>query len=114
TACLTFLPVGDWIEGPLEQRFPPAVLPETLPGPTGVIVLGGVIDPIATTTSGMPSIGGGAERVIEMLYLARRYPDIPVIYTGGSGRLTDTEHREADAARLLIERIGLDPARFVF
>mgnify|MGYP003627169423 FL=1 len=114
TASLTFLPIGDWIESPLEQRFQPALLQENSQRPAGVIVLGGVIDPIATTTSGMPSVGGGAERVLEMLYLARLYPDTPVIYTGGSGRLTDTEHREADAARLLIERIGLDSTRFVF
>lgn len=114
TSALTFLPIGSWIEGPLEQRFPPAVLQESAPGPAGVIVLGGVIDPIATTASGMPSVGGGAERVLEMLYLARLYPAVPVIYTGGSGRLTNTEHREADAARLLVERIGIDPGRFIF
>lgn len=107
------LPLSDWLTRPLEQRFAATDI-DAVKQPSGIIVLGGVIDPVATSKSGMPAIGGGAERFLEMLYLARRFPDLPVVYSGGSGNVLETTYREADAARILIERIGLDSGRFIF
>jgi uncharacterized SAM-binding protein YcdF (DUF218 family) len=110
---LAVLPVGNWLLAPLEHRFPAAV-PDSTDKLAGIIVLGGVIDPVKSAKSGMPAIGSGAERITEMLYLANRFPDVPVIFSGGSGRLSDTDYKEGDAARRLVERIGLDPSRFDF
>jgi uncharacterized SAM-binding protein YcdF (DUF218 family) len=112
---LTFavLPVDDWLMAPLEHRFPPRV-PEISNPPDAIIVLGGVIDPVKSAKSGVPAIGNGAERITEMLYLAQRYPSAKVIFSGGSGRLTDKEYREGDAVRDLVERIGLPISRFGF
>lgn len=109
----TVLPVDDWLMAPLEHRFP-SQTPGMSNPPEGIIVLGGIIDPVKSANSGMPSIGSGAERFTEMLYLARRFPSAKVVFSGGSGRLTDRSYREGDAARDLVERIGLASSRFVF
>lgn len=109
----TVLPVDDWLMVPLEHRFP-SHAPDMSNPPEGIIVLGGIIDPVKSANSGMPAIGGGAERFTEMLYLARRFPSAKVVFSGGSGRLTNRNYREGDAARDLVERIGLAPSRFVF
>lgn len=109
----TVVPVDDWLLGALEHRFPPQ-MPDMADPPEGIIVLGGVIDPVKSAKSGIPAIGSGAERFTEMLHLARKYPSARVIFSGGSGRLTDREYKEGDAARDLVERIGLSATRFSF
>jgi uncharacterized SAM-binding protein YcdF (DUF218 family) len=106
-----FTPFGYWILVPLEQRFP--VWNSTLGPPDGVIVLGGSIAPdisIARRTGVFPY---AADRLVAAAELARRYPDIPVIFTGGSATLAFGDGREADFAADIFQRLGLPRDRVI-
>ena len=87
------LPVGTLLILPLEQRFPPW-RDDGTPF-TGVIVLGGAPEPERSRGRGQLLVDEAAERLIAMADLARRYPDKPVIFTGGSGDLLNQADTEA-------------------
>ena len=74
----------------------------------GIIILGGAIEggEIAIDR-GEISIGSAAERVTKAFELIRKYPDLPFIFSGFSGRISPKGLSEADAFRQLIAEQGL-------
>jgi uncharacterized SAM-binding protein YcdF (DUF218 family) len=86
------LPLGEWLISPLENRFAAnAALPMS---PTGVIVLGGAVNPALSDTWGQTEIGGAAERLTAFVYLANLYPDTQLVFTGGSGSITEQAYKK--------------------
>jgi uncharacterized SAM-binding protein YcdF (DUF218 family) len=102
-------PVGGWLTERLENRFPanPAIPSEI----TGIIVLGGTINQYLTVSRKQPSLSAGGERLTEFVYLARRFPEAQLMFSGGSGSLIDQTLKEADAARMFFNRMGLPDDR---
>lgn len=109
---VTVFPVGGRLIENLENRFPVNV--SIPPDIDGIIVLGGTINQYLTLTRGQPALSEGGERLTELVYLARRYPDAKLIFTGGSGALIDRELKEADAARMFFTRMGIGGDRIVY
>ena len=74
----------------------------------GIIILGGAIEggEIAIDR-GEISIGSSAERVTKAFELIRKYPDLPFIFSGFSGRISPSGLSEADAFKQLIQEQGL-------
>ena len=74
----------------------------------GIIILGGAIEggEIALDR-GEISIGSAAERVTKAFELIRKYPDLPYIFSGYSGRINPKGLSEADAFKQLIAEQGL-------
>ena len=106
------LPVGTWLLSPLEDRFPAVVEPPSRVD--GIIVLGGAIDlPRSVDRPGV-ALNGDAERIIEFVGLAKRFPNAKLVFSGGSGFLLDQVHREADFAAPLLQSLGVDPGRVLF
>ena len=79
-------PLGQALDGPLENRFPQP--PADMAPPDGIIVLGGAINDPVSAARGQTVFDEGGERMTEAVILAKRYPQARVIYTGGSGSLT--------------------------
>jgi uncharacterized SAM-binding protein YcdF (DUF218 family) len=74
----------------------------------GIIILGGAIEGGEITLDrGEISIGSSAERVTKAFELIRKYPDLPFIFTGFSGRLSPVGISEADAFKQLVSEQGL-------
>ncbi|MBD3634816.1 MAG: YdcF family protein, partial [Methylophaga sp.] len=86
-------PVGDWLMQPLETRFqPPATMPEDV---DGIIVLGGAENLQLSTGWHSAEVGDSAARTFAAAALSRVFPDLPIIYTGGSTLLQLPDlHRE--------------------
>lgn len=103
-------PVGNWLALPLEQRFPRPD-PASLGDLAGIIVLGGAIDTTVSGGRGLPALNEAAERMTEAVALARRFPGLRVIFTGGDAGILYPSMSEADAARRLFEDLGLPPGR---
>ena len=106
-----FIPVGYWLMVPLEQRFP--VWDASRGAPDGIIVLGGSIYPEISSARGTGVFPAAADRLVAAAELARRYPDVPVIFTGGSATLAVGDDREADFAASIFIRLGLAPGRIM-
>lgn len=109
---LALLPIPDLVVGTLEQRFPrPDPLPEKV---DGIILLGGAQVPKMTKEYGTPALNAGANTVTTFLWLARRYPDAKLVFTGGSGNPFDQSMSEADTLRLFLVQQGFDPDRVLY
>lgn len=104
-----FSPLGNWLLYPLEQRFPP--WNEARGAPDGIVVLGGPIDPDLSAAHGTAVVSASAGRVIAAAALALRYPNVRIVYSGGSANLISGEAREADYASALFESLGVPRAR---
>ena len=107
------LPTATYVARPLETRFPKPELPERI---AGIILLAGAERPTASEASGEPQVGLHGGRYITLLRLAARYPQAPIVYSGGprerpgKGRL---ETPPAVAAEILAS-IGLLADRVSF
>ena len=68
-----FLPVGEWLIAPLENRY---TANPTLPDRVdGIIVLSGAIDPYLSSLWQQTELGEAAERLLSLIDLAKRYPE---------------------------------------
>ncbi|MGE5505709.1 MAG: YdcF family protein [Actinomycetota bacterium] len=111
-AALGVVPLDRWGIAWLEDRFPP---PAAMPARVdGIIVLGGAIDPAVSAARGQVALGGAAERLTEMVALARSHPEAKLVFSGGSGRVLDQTNREADWARRFFLDIGFDDSRVIY
>ena len=109
---LAVVPLGNWAFGVLENRFPPLVqLPERV---DGIIVAGGIVNPVTSKDRGQLSINGAVERVYEMAVLSRRYPKARIVFSGGSGSLLYPDLKEAHAVVPLFRQLGVDTKRVIF
>ena len=108
---VVILPVGLWLQRPLEDRFArPAELPADI---AGIIVLGGAQDQAITETRDALALNDAAERMVEGLAMAYRYPEARLVFSGGSGRLFPGDARESAVNERFIEMMELPPARVV-
>jgi uncharacterized SAM-binding protein YcdF (DUF218 family) len=105
-------PVGEWVLYPLEKRF---VVKPTLPRQIdGIIMLGGAGDQRRSSQWGMPELDGAGDRYMAFFDLARRYPNVKLVVSGGTGSMVYGKYSEADMAKLLLETQGFDSSLFIF
>ena len=118
TACMVFYalvmfgPLTNWLMVPLEKRFS-ALTNDVAQGPySGIIILAGAERITTSTHHNQVTLNGAGERLIEAAALARKFPDLPIIYCGGAhaeGMLT-----EAEVARKFFTEAGIDLSRIRF
>ena len=107
-----YSPAGAVLLRPLEHRVdPPARLPQRV---DGFIVLSGALNAPLTRIYAKPQMGEDAERLTELIALARLYPEAKVIYSGGSAALLAGEVPETEAMRLFLEEQGFPLGRVTF
>ncbi|HVU21612.1 MAG TPA: YdcF family protein [Hyphomicrobium sp.] len=107
-----FLPIGNALVLPLEERFAthePA-LPQT--GIQGIIILGGFEDGWVTAGRGGLAVNEAAERLTEALRIAKNLPDAKIIFTGGVGELFGGAEAGA-AIKKYLRDVGIASDRIV-
>lgn len=103
------LPIGTWLVGPLENRFPaPQSLPERI---AGIVVLGGASDETLSAARGQVVMGGSGERLLAFLELARRYPSVPLLISRGHNGQGRTADQGSALPPDFFARYGIDPER---
>lgn len=109
---LMFFPLGDWLIYPLESRISqPQKLPDTI---DGIIVLGGGEDVKGTISWQQPQVGQASDRYFGAAALAKRYPETPIIFTGGHNLLRfDAGTTPADLSHQLLTMVGIDEQRLI-
>ncbi len=109
---LAVLPIGAWMIVPLENRYPQVrEIPASV---VGLITLGGAVNQFMTVARDQTALSGGVERLTEFVAIARRRPQLRLVYTGGSGSMTRQDLKETLVARRFFSEIGFDPARVVY
>lgn len=106
----TVFPIGDWILLPLEQCFA-----ERLPfagTPNGYVVLGGAVDARISSARSNITFTNAADRVVQMAKIINTNPQMPVIYTGGSGAMFYQKFDEATAVKTFLSEAGFKTDAF--
>lgn len=102
---------GSFVLQGLEARFPkPAADPQTL---SCMIVLGGAFETEVTTTRGGIEMNQAADRFIEVLRLARRFPQSAILVSGGDGSLSGAYEGDAVASERFFETFDIPADRLV-
>ncbi|MDV7338583.1 YdcF family protein [Terasakiella sp. A23] len=105
------VPFGAYLQTTLENRFPTVVdYPKEI---DGIIVLGGMVDVYTTDQRGGLALNGNIDRVLSLYDLGERYPDVPIIFTGGAGLMGRPDLTEASMIQPLLEKIVSNPDRLV-
>jgi uncharacterized SAM-binding protein YcdF (DUF218 family) len=97
---------------PLETRFPSIQqLPDEI---TGVILLGGAFEGNLTLEWNKPQLNSHADRLTAFIALARKYPNVQLVFSGGSPAFGSKRWSESTIAREFFKSVGLDPERIQF
>lgn len=105
-------PAGNALILPLEERFPR--WDATHGPPDGAIVLGGAIESGLGRTRAEISLNEAAERMTAAAELARRYPAMRIVFSGGSNALFGADGQESEWAVRALESLGIAPGRITF
>jgi uncharacterized SAM-binding protein YcdF (DUF218 family) len=102
-------PLGNALILPLEDRFPP--WDASRGPPDGIVVLGGSVSADVSAARGAIALDEAAERITVAAELARRYPNMRIIFSGGSSALLFEEGAEAFFALRQLADLGVAPER---
>ena len=106
-----FSPLANWLLIPLENRAQIG-MSEPVDGAAGIIVLGGATAGVQNFGDRRAILNDAADRMIEAVRLAQQHPDLPIIFSGGSGELfPGREEPEAELARRFFEDFKITPPR---
>lgn len=111
TVALGLLPIASYILLPLEERFP-RFRDDGKPV-DGIILLGGSVEAAASTSRGMIVANEAAERVLDTIQLAHRYPRARILISSGGGTMFSNGRPEAPVIADYFKSIGIDPARIL-
>ena len=99
-------PLSKYIVRPLEERFP--VWRESGGDLTGIIVLGGALNPELFALRPGSGLSGASGRLTETVVLSRRFPAAKILYSGGGAWMS-----EAEPGRQFLSRLGIEPERII-
>jgi uncharacterized SAM-binding protein YcdF (DUF218 family) len=106
-----WLPIGSAALAFLENRFPQPSIPRDV---AGIIVLGGEIDTHLSFDRQTISVTDAGERLTAAAELSRRFPNVPIILSGGIGHLLTGEAKtESGYAKDLLVNIGVPERQIV-
>ncbi|KLK89525.1 hypothetical protein AA309_30935 [Microvirga vignae] len=111
TIGLGLLPVATYLMVPLEERFSP--FQDDGKPVDGIVLLGGAVEASGSISRGQLIANESAERVLETIQLAHRYPKARILISGGGGTVFGDGAREAPIIADYFRSIGIDPARII-
>ena len=111
TIALGLLPIASYILLPLEERFPP--FRDDGKPVDGIVLLGGSVEASDSAARGSIVANESAERVLDTIQLAHRYPTARILISGGGGTVFGDGAAEAPIIAGYFKSIGIDPARIL-
>jgi len=111
TLALGLLPIASYVLLPLEERFP--TFRDDGKPVEGIILLGGSVEASDSVSRGSIVANESAERVLDTIGLAHRYPAARILISGGGGTVFGDGTAEAPVIADYFKSIGIDPARLL-
>ncbi len=108
-----FLPVGNALILPLENRFAPPSANTMPSNVTGIILLGGFEDGWVTAGRDGLALNEAAERLTEGVRWAKRFPAAKVVFTGGVAEFIASHNGAAGPIGAYLADMGLVSDRIV-
>lgn len=100
-------PLGNVLLSALENRFPQGDPARA----AAIVVLGGAVEERVMIERGQLALNEAGERVMITVELARRYPDVPIIFSGGTSDFDPATIPEAALVQRALPSFGLPMER---
>jgi uncharacterized SAM-binding protein YcdF (DUF218 family) len=111
TITLGLLPIASYLLLPLEERFPP--FRDDGKPVDGIVLLGGSVEAADSASRGMIVSNESAERVLDTIELAHRYPKARILISGGGGTVFGDGAAESPIIAAYLRSVGIDPSRIL-
>lgn len=108
---ISVIPISNWLIAPLENRFGKITINKEI---NGIIVLGGSEQVHLSNNEIQMSFNGNIDRLLQFVYLGRKYPNAKMIFSGGNGSVIKSNYSESDVAKRFFDFVGFDTNRIVF
>ena len=109
---LSVTPIDTILIAPLENRF--QMIKDLPTDAVGIISLGGAVNQFSTKARDSIALNEHSERLTAFIALARRYPRLKLVYTGGSASMSRPDVKETLVARRLFNALGVPPNRVIY
>lgn len=110
---ISFTNFSSWIMWPLEARFSQYKSISIEQNYSGIIVLAGSERTTISTYVNQATFSNAGERLYQTVNVAKKFPNLPIIHTGG-GRKNNKEWSENDVAKRFFEVNDINLARIRF
>lgn len=107
---ISFSPLGYWLLVPLEERIAKPPLPYAV---HGIIILGGGFDNTVSTARDISEMNRSADRFVEGIILAKKFPDAKILFSGGSASILSKTKAGALVAEPMFIDLGIKKSRLV-
>ncbi len=109
---ICFLPIGNYLIHLIEKEYHSNInIPNKI---DGIIILGGATNPLMFKEYKQISVNGSAERLIESVYVIKKFKDSKVIFSGGSGVVSRTDLAHSHVAKSFFKKMGFEDDRIIF
>ncbi len=109
---LGLVPIADgWLQS-LEARYPAEPVIEA---PAVIVILGGAEASGPSLSWGTPNLNEAADRVVSGIRLAHRFPEIPILFTGGNNSITGDPSLDGSlgVVQTILTETGVDRERLI-
>jgi len=108
-------PLPDALLRRLETTYPVIKSGTPLQAFTGVVVLGGALEPSYVLKGNeQPALNSAAERMTMPVSLQRQFPHLSLLFTGGDGELFAEGLSEAERAKIFFDSLGVSPQKVIY
>ncbi len=111
SSMISIFSVGDLMYFYLESRFPS--INHLPPKINGVVIAGGIIDPILTHKRGDLALGSAVERLTKASEIILKYKEAKILFSGGSGMIFNQTHKEGHYVSSLLKQLGVPLRRII-
>ena len=74
----------------------------------GILVLSGATDPKLSEEYNQVILNESAERITQTVFLLNKYPEVKIIFSGGSGSINYSNLNHSDVAKKFFENMNVD------
>ena len=111
-ALISFLPIGSFLIYYIEKEYHSYIkLPDQV---DGILILGGATNPPLYNEYDQISLNGSSERLVESVFIIKKFDRAKVIFSGGSGILNRPDFNHAQVAKSFYKKIGIEIDKIIF
>ena len=111
-ALISFLPIGSYLIYNIEKEYHSYIKPPDQVD--GILILGGATNPLLYNEYDQISLNGSSERLVESVFIIKKFDKAKVIFSGGSGIVNRPDFDHAQVAKSFYKKIGIKIDKIIF
>ena len=111
-ALISFLPIGSYLIYNIEKEYHSYIKPPDQVD--GILILGGATNPLLYNEYDQISLNGSSERLVESVFIIKKFDKAKVIFSGGSGLVNRPDLDHAKVAKSFYKKIGIETNQIIF